>query len=159
MSVFERTSRSCDLAGMAPALREALATWAAESGDPQALDDALACCETTSLRRGAAGIYGRMASLPTEVVTGAVLTGGRLVWATLADDRPAEVAAVRLSGATVVDYRESTDYRRMIDTGLQLGGGTDDDGGEGTLFLGLGDDVDGRAFLEAVLEAWRTASR
>jgi len=157
MSVFERTSRSCDPAEMTEALRDALAAWAAESGDHGMLDGPLASCQTESVRRGAAGIYGRMASLPRRVATGAVLTGSRLVWATLADDRPPEVTAVRLSEVTVVDYRESPDHQRMLDTGLQLSGRVDAEGHEGQLFLGLGDDADGRAFLEAVLEAGRTA--
>jgi len=157
MSVYTRGSRKCDLDSMTPALAEALRQWAQDLGPDTVLENAVAGCETVSERRHAAGVFGRMQSLPRRVECGALLTPEWLVWAAVADDAEPRVIGIPLVDFEIVDYRTTDDYRRMLDSGLQVSGCIGDDAEPASCFIGLGEDPPGEAFKEKVLAAWREA--
>lgn len=157
MSVYTRGSRKRDLDSMTPALAQALRQWAEDLDLAAVLESAVAGCETVSERRHAAGVFGRMQSLPRRVECGALLTPEWLVWATLADDAEPRVVGVRLLDFDVVDYRTTDEYRRMLDNGLQVSGCIGDDAEPASCFIGLGEDPPGEAFKEKVLAAWSRA--
>jgi hypothetical protein len=157
MSVYERESRATDLVGMTTGLGDAIKAWVDEMGLAAVLAETVAACETASARHGAHGIFGRMSHLPKKVATAALLTPAWLIWATAADDREPAVIGVRLADFQILDYMTTSEYKLMLDDGLQINGHIGSSPEISTVFLGLGEDPDGRAFKQKVLEVWRAA--
>jgi len=154
--MFERTSRACDLLRMTPELADAIKAWAEEEERTELLADAVAGCETASraLKRGLAA---RMLNAPKEQLCGMVLTPTWLIWATKPEDARPFVVGVRLADAEVKDYVKQPDFGLVPDNGVQVFGFIGHSSERGTVFLGLGDDIDGQAFKEKLLATWRAA--
>jgi hypothetical protein len=142
---------------MDPVLADRLKVWAEEMGLTPALAKAIAGCETMSGRHGAQGIFGRMSQMPKRVVTGALLTPDWLIWATSADEGEPFVTGIRLADVQIRDYRSTPEYKLMVDEGLQINGVLGSSPEMSSMFLGLGEEPDGRAFKEKVLTAWQAA--
>jgi hypothetical protein len=152
--MYERASRACDLVGMTPELADAIQAWAEKYERTLWLAEAIAGCETAS-KPLARGLSGLLRGSPKPQLC-AVLLGPRwLLWATkIGDDQPF-VVSVQLPGAELTDYRKRPEYDVMPDDGLDVFGHVGFSSERGTVFLGLGDDSDGRAFKKKVLATWR----
>jgi len=152
--MYERASRACDLVSMTPELADAIKIWAEKTERTQLLAQAIAGCETKStlLKRR---LMDRLAHVPQQQVMGILLTPKRLIWATKLGDDEAYVVSAPLPDAELTDFAESPEAAVIPDQGLKVLGRIGQMSERGTVFLGLGDDPDGRAFKEKVLEAWR----
>lgn len=141
---------------MTPELADAVKAWAEQEERTGLLAEVVAGCETASraLKRG---LTARMLNAPKEQLCGMLLTATWLIWATKPDDGAPFVVGVRLADAELKDYVEQPDYQLVPDGGVQVFGFIGHSSERGTVFLGLGDDPDGRAFKEKLLAAWRAA--
>jgi hypothetical protein len=152
--MYQRASRACDLVGMTPELADAVKAWAEKNERTPLLAEVTAGCETTSTPL-ARGLSGLLRGSPKPQLCGMLLAPEWLIWATkVGDDRP-YVVGVRLPEAELTDYANRPEYAIMPDEGLDVFGHIGFSAERGTVFLGLGDDADGRAFKEKVLAAWR----
>lgn len=154
--LFERTSRECDLIRMTPELADAVKAWADREERTPLLAEVRAGCETTSTS-GRRGPLARMAGAPRRQLCGMLLTPEWLIWVTKPDDDSPFVVGVRLAESEVKDYREEPDHQIVPDHGVRVFGFIGYASERGSIFLGLGEDPDGRAFKEKLLAAWRAA--
>jgi len=154
---YERSTRECDLRGMDAQLAAAIEDWARGRRQTGLLGDVVAGCETVSTLQGRRGLMLRLMKMPQRTRCGAVLTQKWLVWAVAADERPPTVLGVRLGAVEITDYVSSPNYRVLPDNGLYVKGLIGPTMEPGTIFIGLAEDHDGRAFKERVLGAWKAA--
>jgi len=154
--MFERSSRECDLIHMTPELADAIKAWAEKEERTELLAQAIAGCETAStvLKRG---FMSRVGKMPKEQLCGMLLTPTWLIWATKADDNAPFAVGVRLADAEIKDYLKDPDYALAADDGVRVFGFIGHAPERGSVFLGLGEDVYGRAFKEKLLATWRAA--
>jgi hypothetical protein len=154
--MYERASRACDLVGMTPELADAIKAWAEKNERTPLLAKATAGCETRSspLKRGLSGL---LRGSPQPQLCGMLLAPQWLIWATKVGDERPFVVSVRLPEAELTDYAKRPERDIMPDEGLDVFGHIGFSSERGTVFLGLGDDADGRAFKQKVLAAWRAA--
>ncbi len=154
---YARSSRSCDLLRMTPALAEAIRVWADDRGQTSLLAEVTAGCETRSELVGRRGLMMRMMRMPERTLLGAVLTPAWLVWAVRPEDEEPTVLGVRLAAVEITDYARSRAAGLVPDAGVYVAGLLGPSMQPGTIFVGLADDPDGRAFKERLLQAWRAA--
>jgi len=152
---YARSSRSCDLLRMTPDLADAIKAWAEDRGQASLLAEVTAGCETRSELVGRRGLLMRMMKMPQRTQMGAVLTPDWLVWAVRPDDDDPTVLGVRLAAVEITDYARSPAAGLVPDAGVYVAGLLGPSLQPGTIFIGLADDRDGRAFKDRLLEAWR----
>jgi hypothetical protein len=140
-------------------LADAIEGWASDRKQAGLLADVVAGCETMSTLKGRRGLMVRLIRMPQRTRCGAVLTPGWLIWAVAADERPPTVLGVRLGAVEITDYVTSPNYRILPDNGVYVKGLIGPNMEPGTIFIGLAEDHDGRAFKEQVLRAWKAARR
>jgi len=152
---YARRSRSCDLLRMTPALADAIEAWADDRVQAPLLAEVTSGCETRSELVGRRGLMMRMMKMPKRTLVGAVLTPAWLVWAVRPEDDEPTVLGVRLAAVEITDYARSPAAGLVPDAGVYVAGLLGPSMQPGTIFIGLADDPDGRAFKERLLAAWR----
>jgi hypothetical protein len=153
MGDYNRSTRNCTLETMTPALAEALRAHAAQYQLGSLDAPGIACWETTSTKTKK-GLFG---GKPEVVLTGLVLAPPMLLWATgKAGHKPAVLSA-RLRDVQVQDYEQSSMYRLVQDSGVNLNGLKTDAPEASSAFIGLGPEPAAQQFRQALAEAVRRA--
>ncbi|MGI8334277.1 hypothetical protein ACRYCC_30355 [Actinomadura scrupuli] len=151
---YERTSRRLDSGQVDTALRTAIAAHAQAHQLGDVLADAVAGCETRSVRLSRPGLLARLTGSgdpDTEHRSVALYTPGYLIIAITGANRGTHVRSARLDGVSVgtsalaaqLGHVDGGDNGVSV-TGLWSGETRD---AATSFFLGLGADADGTAFL------------
>lgn len=148
MGDYIRTTRECTLDSMRPDLSAELRAHVEKYNLGDILSKPVMCIETTSVK-AKKGLFGK----EETSFTGAVLTKGWLIWTTITPKGPAGVLSARLNQITVQDYAQSSFGKMVPDTGLNVNGLYTDTKEAGSAFIGLEDNLSGKAFKESVIKA------
>ncbi|MFD9434213.1 hypothetical protein [Streptomyces sp. NPDC060002] len=107
---------------------------------------ALHCCDTSSVRLKKPGLMSRLtgsADSDTEHRTVVLVTPRYLIVAVAGENRGVHVSSARLDAISIESYRLAAE----IDSGVSATG-VWSDGHAGSRYVGLGENSDGRAFLD-----------
>jgi hypothetical protein len=159
--LYERSSRTLAAASIDSDLRKAIAAHAEEHLLGDVIADALACCETRSVRQYRIGLFARLTGSgdpDREHRSVALLTPRYLVVAVTGVKRGTQVMSARLDGASI-GGTPRVGGTAVVDNGISVSalwsGWTD----AGAYYIGLGDDSAGLSFLQALRETAAAAKR
>lgn len=150
MSAYNRTTRACSVDQLQPEMFRAIQEYSQkhELGDLQA--DALACCETVSIRENTGTLAGWLSGDPdTTVHMGILLTPEFLIWVHLGDK-----TGLRLNAANLRNIR--TEYYMSLsgkDAHLSIMGYISDAKGGVRGTIALGPEPEAEKFCEQVKQA------
>ena len=152
--LYERTSRRIDAGQIEPALRAAIAAHAEANQLGDVAGDAVAGCETRSVRLSKPGLLARVTGSgdpDTEHRSVAFFTPRYLIIAITGANRGTHVRSARLDGVSATTSELAAQFGQAQDgvsiTGVWSGETQD---AATSFHLGLGDDPDGTAFLTAL---------
>ena len=148
-SDYDRATRACTLETMTPALAEALRAHAAQHQLGDLAAAGAACWETASTKKKK-GLFGGKAEV---VLTGIVLAPPMLLWAAGKPDQKPAVLSARLRDIQVQDYAQSSMYKLVADSGVNLNGLKTDTPQASSAFIGLGTEPAAQQFRQALAEA------
>lgn len=158
---YERASRRIDSGQIDPALQAAIAAHAEANQLGDVLGNAVAGCETRSVRLSKPGLLARMTGSgdpDTEHRSVALYTQGYLIIAITGVNRGTHVRSARLDGISAGTSALAAQFGQVDDgvsiTGLWSGETQD---AATSFHLGLGGDADGKAFLTDLRAAITTA--
>jgi hypothetical protein len=146
--LYERSSRRCETGALEPRVRDAIAVHAEAHQLGDVLGAARWCCETRSVRLKRPGLLARLTKSgdpDQEHTTVALILPRYLVVAVDGEQRGVHVRSIRLEDVSIDRGLASN-----IDTGVSATGlwtGTTE---PASFYIGLGDDADGKAFLDTL---------
>ncbi|HND49434.1 MAG TPA: hypothetical protein PLL95_12795 [Anaerolineales bacterium] len=94
---------------------------------------------------------------PKLLIQTAILTDRWLILADNVDQNALYIKSMQLRDITVEDYEQSSFYKMIPDTGMNLNGQFTDASELGSMFLPLGKDVAGEKFKSALIESVQKA--
>lgn len=94
---------------------------------------------------------------PKQLIQTAILTDHWLILADNVDQNALYIKSMQLRDITVEDYGESSFYKMIPDTGMNVSGRFTDASENGLIFLPLGADAAGEKFKSALIEAAQKA--
>lgn len=156
MGDYVRTTRECTLADMQPALAAAIRDHLAKYNLEALENSVLYGCETRSTAKKK-GLFRRQ----VEVILSGVLLTPR--WLLLATGKEGEapgkegeapgVLSARLEALRVQDYEQSSMYKLVADTGVNIFGVTTGTSEPGSVFIGLGPEPAAQRLRQLLKEA------
>ena len=149
MGEYHRITRECTLDSMHPVLATAILAYIEKHNLADVAAEVLMCCETVSTKQKKR-LFSRK---PEVVLLGALLTPQWLIWAVGKEDEAPGVLAARLRDVQVQDYEETTLYKMIADTGIQITGLRPGDPGVGSAFIGLGAEPAAQEFRQVLKKA------
>ena len=154
MSDWKRATKELPFEGLRPELVSAIRAHTELYNLGPIVTEALMCIQTES-EKAKKGLFGSAET----VYQGAVLTPRWLLWAVSGTKTQTAVLSAQLRDVTVQDYAE-TQFAKMIpDSGLQVSGRLTDVSENGSTFIGLEDNADGRKFIESAIQAVQEAKK
>ncbi|HNF95142.1 MAG TPA: hypothetical protein PLQ75_10880, partial [Anaerolineales bacterium] len=94
---------------------------------------------------------------PKLLIQTAILTDRWLILADNVDQNALYIKSMQLRDITVEDYEQSSFYKMIPDTGMNLNGQFTDASELGSMFLPLGKDAAGEKFKSALIESVQKA--
>ncbi|MBO2463492.1 hypothetical protein [Actinomadura violacea] len=146
--LYERSSRRCEAGTLDPVVRDAIAAHAEAHQLGDVLGAAWWCCETRSTRLKRPGLLARLTKSgdpDKEHTTVALILPRYLVVAVAGEQRGVHVRSIRLEDVSVGRGLASN-----IDTGVSATGLWTAATEPASFYIGLGDDADGKAFLDTL---------
>ena len=145
--LYERVSRRCAATSIDMALRAEIADHAEANQLGDVIGDALACCDTRSVRLQKPGLLLRLTGSgdpDPEHRTIVLVTRRYLVVLVTGEKRGTHVRSARLDGLSV----GTSPLAAELDSGVSATGlWSGDTTGPASFFIGLGDDEPGKSFL------------
>jgi hypothetical protein len=147
--LYERSSNRCAADALDAGLRAEIAAHADAHQLGDVLGDARFCCETRSVRAKRPGLLSRITGsgdADTEHRTIAVVTSRYLIVAIVGEKRGTHVRSIRLDAVSV----GNSEVPAGLDSGVSATGLWSGGHEAASFYLGLGDDAEGNAFLDAL---------
>jgi hypothetical protein len=158
--LYERSSRTLAPASIEPDLRAAITAHAEEHLLGDVIADALACCETRSVRLYRVGLLARLTGSgdpDREHRTVVLLTSRYVVVAVSGVKRGTQVMSARLDGASIRGLPRIK--AAVADNGISVSALWSGWSEAGSYHIGLGDDSAGLSFRQALREAAAAAKQ
>ncbi|MER6630919.1 hypothetical protein ABT301_22325 [Streptomyces sp. NPDC000987] len=165
--LYKRGSRACGPQDIEPDTRAAIAAHAEDRSLGDVLANAVACCDTVSTRLYKVGLFSRlkgMADPDPEHRTVALFTDRHLVVAVTRASTGTTVVSARLDGMSLSGRSAVADrYPGQVlvpeDSGISVNAHWSGQPEYGAYYVALGDDADGRDFLDGLRKAVAAAQR